>query len=102
MVNDNRNKLLPVNRSVDDNLSIFDLVDAPTSWEQEWWGMPEFVMGNTEPKRKITVSFASDEDAQEFAERLGIKITNRTDTIWFPSNQEYVAPKSLRWVEDEK
>lgn len=101
MTQDEREKILPVRTSQEENLSIFDLVDAPTSWEEEWWGMPEFVMGNTEPKRKITVAFACDEDAEEFAQRLGLKITTRTDSVWFPNPSEYVAPKSLRWAEDE-
>ena len=99
---DDRSKLLPVNTPEDSNLSIFDYVDAPLSWESEWWGMPEFVMGNTEPKRKITVSFSCDEDAQEFASRLGVKISTRTDTVWFPNPSDYVAPKALRWIDDEE
>jgi hypothetical protein len=98
---DNRNLLLPISRPEEKNISIFDFVEAPLSWESEWWGMPEFVMGNTEPKRKITVSFSCDEDAEEFARRLGIRITTKTDSVWFPAGEEYVAPKSLRWVDGE-
>lgn len=100
-MSDNRDLLLPVNKVEEAHSSFFDIIDAPLSWESEWWGMPEFVMGNTEPKRKITVSFSSNEDAEEFALRLGVKITNKTDSIWFPSAEEYVAPKSLRWIDGE-
>jgi hypothetical protein len=98
---DNRDLLLPISAPDEKNISIFDFVDAPLSWESEWWGMPEFVMGNTEPKRKITVLFSCDEDAEEFARRLGLKISNKTDSVWFPSANEYIAPKSLRWVDGE-
>lgn len=97
---DDRDSLLKINKPQDDNLSIFDIVEAPLSWEKEWWGMPEFIMGNTEPKRKITVSFATDEDVEEFSKRLGVKVSTKTDSIWFPNQNEYVAPRSLRWVED--
>jgi hypothetical protein len=99
---DKRDTILKVNKPQDNNLSIFDLVDAPLSWESEWWGMPEFVMGNTEPKRKITISFANDEDVNEFAKRLGVKLSSKTDSMWFPNQDEYIAPRSLRWVEDAK
>ena len=80
---------------------LFSVDDAPEWWRIEWVGMPEFVMGNTEPFQKITVSFNTREDVAEFAKRLGVKVTNRTDSIWFPQERGYVAPKTFRWVDEE-
>lgn len=56
--------------------------EAP--WREHWWGMPSFVMGNAQPVRKITVNFFSQEDVDEFAKRLGIRVSHRSDSLWFP------------------
>lgn len=97
---DPRNILLQRAR-FDDEPSLFSDDDAPTDWQRHWAGMPEYLMGNTEPAQKITVSFALHADVKRFCELLGIKVSARTDSIWFPSDQGYLAPAHMRWV-DEK
>ena len=50
----------------------------------EWAGMPEFRQGKeVEPFRKITVSFDSQADVDEFQKLLGISVGNQSFT-WFP------------------
>jgi hypothetical protein len=82
-------------------LTLFSNEDLPMDWEAEWQGMPEFSMGDTRPVQKITVSFSSHADAQEFAERLCIRVSTRTDSIWFPDASNYEAPSLFRYVSDE-
>ena len=100
MNNKNPRDLLLQRARFEDAPSLFG-DDALTDWEREWIGMPEYLMGNTEPAQKISVLFASHEDVLRFAELLGIKVTPRTDTMWFPDEREYLTPTHLRWV-DEK
>lgn len=77
--------------------SLFDL-DA--DWRQDWWEMPDLTVGDARPSRKITVSFMCDDDVRDFAKKLGIKITDNTNSIWHPQqNQqnekyEFVSEKS--------
>ena len=91
--------LLPVKEREIDQLGLFN--DLPDDWRREWVGMPEFVMGNTEPARKITISFETEQDVADFAEALRIKLTSKTDSVWYPERRGYVAPKNYRWVSDE-
>lgn len=52
----------------------------------EWLGMPDF-QGEAAPL-KLIVSFESDHDKQDFAERLGIGITDKTKSIWWPPREQ--------------
>lgn len=97
---DNRDDILPIRQKEENQISIFEIVDAPLDWRKEWQDMPEFIMGNTEPARKITVSFEYEEDAKVFAEKLELKITSKTDSVWFPGQREYIAPKNYRWSDE--
>lgn len=85
----------------DDGPSLFSETEIAADWEREWVGMPEYRMGNTEPVQKISVLFASQEDVKRFSELLGVRVTPRTDTMWYPGENEYLTPTHLRWV-DEK
>lgn len=67
----------------------------------EWQGMPEFVMGNTEPVQKITVSFRSFEDVKAFGSAIGQKLSKNTDSIWYPKQEDYIAPRNFRYIDDE-
>jgi len=77
-----------------------NLFDIETECQKEWKDMPEFKMGNTEAYQKITISFKSFEDVKKFGELLGYKLTPRTDSIWFPKPENYVAPKNIRYVDE--
>jgi len=62
-------------------LTVFDV---EPEWKKHWWGMPEFVMKDATPQRQITVNFMTTEDVEKFAKNLGISVTPRTNSIWFP------------------
>ena len=53
-------------------------------WIEHWWGMPTFEMQNARPTHRITMNFMTYEDVLEFGRRLGIELTKRTDSAWFP------------------
>src|SRR5262245_21043641 len=63
-----------------------DEFETPT-WREHWWGMPSYVMGDARPMFQITVNFFTLDDVMEFAQRLDLKITKRTDSVWFPPDE---------------
>jgi len=76
------------------------LIDTDPDWAKEWQGMPEFKMGNTEAFQKITVSFKCREDVVKFAALIGQRLTGKTDSVWFPKPNDYIAPKTMRYVDE--
>lgn len=64
----------------------------------EWWGMPEFVQGDARPSFTITVNLRTLDDLAEFAKRLGMRLTPKTDSIWFPA-EDLDAPSDWEYVE---
>ena len=85
----------------DETPTLLEAMGATKDWEREWMGMPEFVMGNTEPVQKITVSFETAKDVEEFAKLLGQPLTKKTTSIWFPKQGDYTASKNYRYITDE-
>jgi hypothetical protein len=63
------------------------LFDVEPDWRKEWWGMPEFSNDDIRPRSQVTVNFLTDKDRADFAERLGVRLTPQTDTIWHPTQQ---------------
>ena len=57
--------------------------DEDEAWKKYWVGMPEFTSDSMIP-RKMIVSFRSDEDLQEFGKLIGLNITPKTKSTWFP------------------
>jgi ParB-like chromosome segregation protein Spo0J len=48
----------------------------------EWLGMPDWEL---EPAAlRLIVSFANEEDRQEFAKKLGYDFTTKTKSVWYP------------------
>jgi|TARA_R100000152_G_C6625805_1_gene75022 hypothetical protein len=82
--------------------NLLDAMGATKDWEKEWQSMPEFVMGNTEPFQRITISFQSQEDVKQFAELIGQTITSKTASLWYPQQEGYVAPKNFLYVDQKK
>ena len=78
---------------------LFSEDDLRPDWEAEWQGMPEFKMGNTEPCQKITVNFQTFEDVRAFADLVGQRVTNKTDSIWYPAQGDYIAPRAFRYID---
>lgn len=64
------------------------LFEIGTSWESEWWGMPHFAMEDCRPAHKVTVNFLTADDVKQFAERTGLPITTKSDTAWFPHQEQ--------------
>jgi hypothetical protein len=60
------------------------LFEMEPDWRNEWWGMPEFEVGDARPQYKITVNFMSAEDVREFAKTTGIPVSTKSDSTWFP------------------
>ena len=76
------------------------LFDLEPDWRDEWWGMPEFDMKDASPQHRITINFMTADDVAEFAAKTGIPVTSKSDTAWFPHQQqlagqfEYDGPKT--------
>jgi len=56
-------------------------------WEEHWWGMPEFSHEDLSPIRQLIVSFATQEEVDQFEESIGQKITPNTRSVWFTPQQ---------------
>lgn len=63
------------------------LFDIEPDWRAEWWGMPSFEMGDARPQYKVVVNFMTADDVRAFAEKAGLPVTTRSDTIWFPHQE---------------
>jgi hypothetical protein len=64
------------------------LFDLEPDWRESWWGMPEFTMQDASPQHKITINFMTQDDVAEFAKMTGLPVTSRSDTAWFPHQQQ--------------
>jgi hypothetical protein len=62
--------------------ALFELNDL--AYQKEWQDMPEFSLQDKEPYKQVIVSFRSEKDMEEFAKLVGQKITDRTQSLWFP------------------
>lgn len=76
------------------------LFDIEPDWRESWWGMPEFSMQDASPQHRITINFMTAQDVIDFAKKTGIPVTVKSDTAWFPHQQqlsgqfEYDGPKT--------
>lgn len=52
--------------------------------QKEWQGMPDFNQEDKTAFFRIIVNFKNPETLKIFTERLGIKITENTKSVWFP------------------
>lgn len=87
---------------MENNLSLFD--DLENEWQKEWKDMPEFITNNKKPFQQIIVSFKNYDDVKEFANRLGLNVTPKTDALWFPmkSKESGFCYTNENWGKDEK
>jgi|HubBroStandDraft_4_1064222.scaffolds.fasta_scaffold37761_2 hypothetical protein len=72
--------------------ALFDIGDA---WEDHWWGMPDYSMGDCRPPFQVMVNIFTVEDLAEFGRRLGLRVTRQTDTLTFPAGS---IDKPSDWV----
>ena len=76
------------------------LFDLPPDWREVWWGMPDFAMEDARAQRRIVVNFMCEEDVTAFTEATGARITDRTESMWYPPQKalgyeyEYDGPKT--------
>lgn len=49
-----------------------------------WKEMPEFIAENLDPFKRVLVFFANEEEYKSFADLIGQKLTDRTQSIWYP------------------
>jgi len=89
-----------------DELTLAQLLATPvpvetgeTQASDEWTGMPEFE-GETEAHKKVVVSFANENDFNEFFKLLGQEHTELTKSIWFPARERRNL-KDQMWVEEK-
>lgn len=87
-----------MSNSNEDNL--FPELNESFDWKKEWQGMPEFIQEDLRPIQRIVVNFESFDDVQKFAELVNQKLTNKTDSIWFPK-KELEQPKNFRYFDEQ-
>lgn len=67
----------------------------------EWKDMPEFDQNELMTKNRLIVLFETNEDRMKFSELIGIKLTERTKSIWFPE-KENDNPLDYAYVEENE
>lgn len=73
------------------------LFDIEPSWRDLWWGMPEFEMKDATPKYQITMNFMTKEDVEDFSKKLGLNITSKSNSSWWP-HQERLKSAEYEYV----
>lgn len=81
-------------RDSSEELAFFD--DLKPEWEKTWWGLPAFEMGNAGPSHRLTVNFLTAEDFRDFQKALGVRLSRKADSMWYP-RQERLRPKEYVW-----
>tara|TARA_R110002153_G_scaffold237917_2_gene392161 strand:+ start:442 stop:696 length:255 start_codon:yes stop_codon:yes gene_type:complete len=73
-------------------------------WQKEWKDMPEFISENKKPSQQITISFRNYQDVKKFAELLNVKVSNKTDSFWFPIKERDQGEvySNIKWGKNEK
>ena len=64
------------------------LFDIEPDWREHWWGMPDYTMNDAQPAQRITMNFMTYEDVLEFAEKIGARVTNRTNSLFYPQQEQ--------------
>ncbi len=67
--------------------------------EEEWRGMPEFTKDDTTAFRSIIVHFKDQEKVDEFIERTGMKISDKSKYAWYPEI-EIADVADMRYVDE--
>lgn len=79
---------LPLTVDGDDLDLLLRLDGTPFDPASLWKGMPEFE-NEAEAARTLHVHFPTDDNCAKFCELLGLSITDKTKTIWYPSAPEH-------------
>ena len=70
-------------------------------WKSQWQDMPEFTQEANEAYRTVTMKFRSKEDYDEFSQKIGQEITDKTKSIWHPK-LNVTKNLELRWVQESR
>lgn len=70
------------------------------NWEQNWKGMPSYQSDNLEAVKKLIVNFSSEEDFNEFCEKLGFEGVSMTTKSTFYPERKPMKLSVLRWVDE--
>jgi len=76
------------------------LRDDP-SWKEYWWNMPEFQMGDAMAAFEIKVNFFTLADLQKFAKKLGIPISEKCKSFWYPKQPKITNPGEWRYIDED-
>lgn len=71
-----------------DQLSMFETLNIEEEWRKEWQDMPEFIIDTNEPFQTVKIHFRSREDRKNFEKLIGRKMTDQTQYVWYPENEE--------------
>ena len=74
----------------------------PKTWEEEWQGMPEFIVENASPFKEIKVKFSCAEDYKEFMKLIKQPLTMKTISIWYPAVYQRQSRREWRYVNEEE
>ncbi len=78
-------------------LEIMMTANADLPAGKEWGGMPEFHQPDQRAFRQIIVNFKTEEDAQDFAQIIGQKLSEKTRSIWHPEAEiEHTTDKAYK------
>lgn len=80
---------------------MFENLSADTMEQQHWQNMPEFNQADKTATRQIIVSFDNEDSVRLFAERLGITVTAKTKSIWYPAREKN-SVKELFWITEQE
>lgn len=76
-----------------ENLESLQIVTDP---QAEWAGMPGYISEDKTAFKQILVSFKDEAGVQEFAEKVGQRISMQTRSIWYPEVSPDIV-KDLRY-----
>ena len=67
------------------------ILEVDKAWEKDWQGMPEYSHDDVTSFSAVIIHFRNKDDRNEFAKRIGQKLTHKTKSIWFPAQEIFQA-----------
>jgi len=64
------------------------LFHVDPNWRDIWWGMPEFEMKDATPKYQIIMNFMTKEDVEDFARKLDLPLSSKSNSAWWPNQKK--------------
>ena len=63
---------------------MFDVLEVPKLWQEEWMDMPEFEQANLKPSKTLMIHFEDELDIQNFSKLINQTVNTTTKSIWYP------------------